>query len=475
MKNLLFLFAALMFLATSCKNSKPDVVITNVYEGEEGRSVLYDTKEKKENLLLSDNFSQFNILYRTSDNYWIIVEKTPLFVGEGRVETEYILLYLPEGREVNVETYDPSLSYYGIRIEQKDGVDCLVTTKKDGNEDIFIPLEDLLKGKSESTSAEPREVTEKNPEDETAAGKSGEKDLIAIKVGTNENEIGQGMGEKQLDGGRFIYAVPSFAAFNNLLYIVDAINFRILVFDYSGAFIRKVSYPQTASDGSIISMRDIAVDNDYIYLVSNYENSVYVIDLKTDDVATILKDSGTGNGKFGSVDRIAVDKVGNLLIADTWDNTLYTYTRDNFNFTLKKTDKFTGSGQLSANLNGIIYSATVEGSSFTLKGSDGSVVATVTDTIPVARAEVIATDNAGNIYTLVNENDPMSQLGYTLVLTVVAPGGSLLKRMPVWSWPGGSMTRHIVVDNDGSVFEGYFTGSEMEDSPPTDFIVRKRI
>jgi hypothetical protein len=389
------------------------------------------------------------------------------------VEGEYILLYLPETREVNVEVYDPALSNYGIRIEEKNGVECLVATQKSGNDDIYIPLGDLLKGGSVNKPEELPAVTQQEPADERKAMYSGLNPLLVLKVGTNENEIGQGMADKQLEGGRFIYAVPSFAVYHNNLYIVDAINFRVLIYDNSGVYIRKIGYPQTGADGKTISMRDISVDNDFIYLVSGYENSVYVVDAETEDIATIISETGNSNEKFGAVDLIAIDKSGDLLIADTGDNTLYTFKRDNFTFTLKKSEKYTGSGQLAANSTGNTYSVTFSGSSFTLTESTGRTAGIFTDSLNISGANVIATDLSGNIYVSIKEGDPMAQFDNAASIRVVSPEGTLQYKLPVVPWPGGPMTRYIVVDNEGSVFEAFFTGSELEDSPPTDFIIRK--
>ena len=145
-----------LLLANSCGN-KSKMVITSVYEGETGRDILYDTKETKGNLFISDNFYLFTIMDKTEDNTWIIVERAPAIVGEGRVETVLQLYNIPESRQIILEDIDPSYSVYGSRFEKKDGKDCLIIALGDGVNETTVLLSDLLE-KAKSAGPEKTEM-----------------------------------------------------------------------------------------------------------------------------------------------------------------------------------------------------------------------------------------------------------------------------------------------------------------------------
>jgi hypothetical protein len=438
--------------------------ITKVYEGDEGRSVFFDTKQKSENLLLKDNNSHFNILFKTDNNYWIIVEKTPLFVGEGRVETESILLYLPDTKEINIESYDPSLSNLGIRLEKKDGIECLVTSRKGENEDIFIPLTDLLKG-----PAPVKQVTadeKKEPVNEPVP-------VISLKFGKEDNQLGQGLTEKRLEGGKSIDAVPSFTVFNKQLYIVDAINFRVLVYNYSGEFIRKISYQQNNTKGDPVVIKDIAVDNDFVYLFSFYEAAIYVVDAKTEDVITIITGSETANKKFNSVYAIYLNKDESLIIPD---DSLYIYKRNNLDFNLLKTIRYKGSNQFVYDQDGDSITVEADGKNYSVYRSDGGLIGKYEFSHNTGGARIIGTDEKNNIYIRTEESQVAgAQNSDASYVKVITPGGEIKSDFPVDTWPGGAMTRYIVVDNDGLVFVASFdfTGAASPDDPPTGFIIKR--
>jgi hypothetical protein len=473
-----YILPFLLLLSYSCKN-KSEVVITRVYEGDNGRAIYFDTKEKVGNLLVFNSQFIYGIMDKTENNTWIIVDQAPFSAGPGRVETELQLWNITESRQI-----DPPYSLYGSSFEKKDGRDCLIMSTGDGTKEIIVPLADLLAGtlpeKSESAEAE-QEIqdetgkesgTESTPETELQA-------VVLLKLGTKENEIGQGMVDKQLDGGKFIYAVPSFAAFENRLYIVDAINFRVLVYDYSGNFVRKISYPEKSEDGSVNVVMDICVDKGVLYLAATYSNVVYVVDSETEDIIEIITGSDTEKGKFKYLDILALDHEKNLLISDYEYNILYVYNRDVDGMHLLRSFPYTEKDQFVFDTEGKNYSAASNGQEVTVSDSQGNVVGSFMYKFPSGNSHIIDIDDNNVIYIQTSESrTPGAQVDEGSYLKVMQQDGTILNDYPVPVWPGGPMTKYIVVDEQGNIFvaEYNFTGSadtESQDIPPTGLLISK--
>ncbi|MCX6302659.1 MAG: hypothetical protein NTW82_10790 [Bacteroidia bacterium] len=477
-RNLSFFLSLLLLLTSSCSN-KGKMIITSVYEGDNGKAVYFDTEEKKGNLFISDNLHLYTILDKTDGNTWIIVEQAPAVVGEGRVETELQLWNIPESRQI-----DPPYSLYGSSFEKKDGKDCLVISTGDGTKEIIVSLADLLSGtlpeKAESAEAEQEIQDETGKESGTeSTPETGLQTVVLLKLGTKENEIGQGMVDKQLEGGRFIYAVPSFAAFENRLYIVDAINFRVLVYDYSGNFVRKISYPEKSEDGSVNVVMDICVDKGVLYLAATYSNLVYVVDSETEDIIEIITGSDTEKGKFKYLDILALDHEKNLLISDYEYNILYVYKRDVDGMHLLRGFPYTEKDQLVFDTEGKNYSAASNGQEVTVSDSQGNVVGSFMYKFPSGNSHIIDIDDNNVIYIQTFESEsPGAQVDEGSYLKVMQQDGTILNDYPVPVWPGGPMTKYIVVDEQGNIFvaEYDFTGSadtESQDIPPTGLLIRK--
>jgi hypothetical protein len=477
-RNLSFFLSLLLLLTSSCSN-KGKVIITSVYEGDNGKAVYFDTEEKKGNLFISDNLHLYTILDKTDGNTWIIVEQAPAVVGEGRVETELQLWNITESRQIN-----PPYSLYGSSFEKKDGRDCLIISTGDGTKEIIVPLADLLAGtipeKAESAEAEQEIQDETGKESGTESTPETElQTVVLLKLGTKENEIGQGMVDKQLEGGRFIYAVPSFAAFENRLYIVDAINFRVLVYDYSGNFVRIISYPEKSEDGSMNVVMDICVDKGVLYLAANYSNVVYVVDSETEDIIEIITGSDTEKGKFKYLDILALDHEKNLLISDYEYNILYVYKRDVDGMHLLRSFPYTEKDQFVFDTEGKNYSAASNGQEVTVSDSQGNVIGSFMYKFPSGNSHIIDIDDNNVIYIQTSESEsPGAQVDEGSYLKVMQQDGTILNDYPVPVWPGGPMTKYIVVDEQGNIFvaEYDFTGSadtESQDIPPTGLLIRK--
>lgn len=466
-KSILIMISLILALS-SCRSGSSDnmAAVTKVYEGEDGRALFFDTEKKNGNLLLRDENSHFIILYKTDDNTWIVAEKTPYNAGEGRIETEHILLYVPESREIKIENLNPSLSGYGMQLGKKDGTDCLITTYN--SEDTYIPLAGLLQGQ---VSALLGEMPEKKDEVRTEASPIMPGSTFEIALGDGEEQFGRGLSEKVEKSIPFNCPVPSFASFEGHLYVIDAMSFRVMVYDYYGKFVRKIEYPHTGSDGKPLEMTDIAVDKEYIYLVSLNENAVYVVDAETEDVATILK--GIDPDNFGTVSRIEIDKIGDLMVLDTKTNTIYGFKREGFTFRLISTFSYKHPGQLVTARDGTIYSVTTSDSSFTVTNNRGSFSNIFKCKFPVVSAEIFATDNDGNVYIRVEEADPMVQYFGPIMVSIISPEGKLSDYIPIAAFPSVKMVRNIVTDNKGYVFEAYFDADFDSEYPPSKFIIKR--
>jgi len=473
MKRGLYYFALVLLLLTLSCNNKGKVTITNVYEDENGRAVYYDTDSVKGNLFISDNFYFYTILDKTDDNSWIIVEQAPVFPEEGRVETELQLYNIPEAKQVFLEDIDPSWSLYGSYFVKEAGIDCLAIAIGVGVEEVSVPLDELLE-KAKATKHEyiepaPAEKTEPEVVSEIETG-----EVVLLELGTEEGQIGQGMADKQLEGGKSIYAVPSFAAYKNQLFIIDAINFRILIYDYSGNFIRSISYPEKSENGSVNVVRDICVDEGVLYLAAVYSNVVYVEDSETEDIIEIITGSDTEKGKFGYVDMIALDHEKNLIISDYEYNIYHVYKKDMNGIHLIKSQSYNNSDQYVFDTEGKYYSVISESQEATLSDSQGNVICSFSYKSPSGTSSIIDIDDNNIIYVLTNEEEaPGAQYSTASFIKVIQQDGTILDDILVPWWPGGPMTKYIVVDGDGNIFVGtyYFIGSE--DDPPTGFTINK--
>jgi hypothetical protein len=477
MRRSLYYCVSLLLLFTLSCSDQGKIIITKVYEGENGRAVFYDTDKEKGNLFISHNLYLYTILDKTEDNTWIIVEQEPVIAEEGRVETELQLYNIPEAKQIFLEDIDPSWSLYGSYFVKKAGIDYLAIAIGVGVEEVSVPLDELLEkaksAKHEYIEPAPAEEAEQETGPEVVSEiETGE--VVMLELGTEEGQIGQDMADKQLEGGKSIYAVPSFAAYKNQLFIIDAINFRILVYDYSGNFIRSISYPEKSEDGSVNVVRDICIDEGVLYLSAVYSNVVYVEDSETEDIIEIITGSDTEKGKFGYVDIITLDNEKNLIIPDYEYNIYYVYKKDVDGIHLLKSSPYNTTDQYIFDTEGKYYSVVTEGQEATLSDSQGNVIGSYMYKSPSGYSHIIDIDNNNVIYVLTNEEEePGAQYSTASFIKVIQQDGTILDDIPVPGWPGGPMTRYIVVDEEGNVFVGTFDFEGSEEEPPTGFIISK--
>jgi hypothetical protein len=210
-RNLYYCVSLLLLFTLSCSD-QGKIIITKVYEGENGRAVFYDTDKEKGNLFISHNLYLYTILDKTEDNTWIIVEQEPVIAEEGRVETELQLYNIPEAKQIFLEDIDPSWSLYGSYFVKKAGIDYLAIAIGVGVEEVSVPLDELLEkaksAKHEYIEPAPAEEAEQETGPEVVSEiETGE--VVMLELGTEEGQIGQDMADKQLEGGKSIYSEVS--------------------------------------------------------------------------------------------------------------------------------------------------------------------------------------------------------------------------------------------------------------------------
>ena len=75
---------------------------------------------------------------------------------------------------------------------------------------------------------------------------------------------------------------------------------------------------------------------------------------------------------------------------------------------------------------------------------------------------------------LTNEEEaPEAQYSTASFIKVIQQDGTMMDDIPVPWWPGGPMTKYVVVDGSGNVFVGTFDFEGSEDEPPTSFTINK--
>ncbi|MBE0674259.1 MAG: hypothetical protein IH591_06325, partial [Bacteroidales bacterium] len=218
----------------------------------------------------------------------------------------------------------------------------------------------------------------------------------------------------------------------------------------------------------------IATDGEFVYLLSVYENCIYVVDVETEEELAVIGGSKSAEYKFGALASVQTDHNGNLLVFDSNDNSLYRFTRDGALFTLSATESYSTPGQLCPSKDGNIYTTDPVMNSVRIDHMNGTPLAVINCSNAVSAAEVIGTDTVGNIYLRVTESDEMAQYGGIVTARVVSPEGVQQFALQLMQWTNGPMERNLVVDGGGSIFEAFFDGSpDDETNPPTRFFIRR--
>jgi len=114
------------------------------------------------------------------------------------------------------------------------------------------------------------------------------------------------------------------AAKNGFIYVVDALNFRVQVFDGSGKFIRVFGSPGRGG-GNFSKPKGIAVDG---------QRRIFVADAMFDNVQIFNSEGrflyyfggpGQGQGEFWMPTGIMVDSDDTIWVADTYNNRIQVF------------------------------------------------------------------------------------------------------------------------------------------------------
>ena len=474
------LFMVMSLSALSCKSGKPneqEISITRVYESNDSHSVLFDTETSRRNLLVTDTASLFIILEQTPENEWVIIEKSPARHGTGRVETTHQLFYIPERVNINIETMHQALSSYGIWFEEDNGNNYLVASLKGSTENVHLPLSSLLEGElpenfeqEAQISAGPDSPFDPAAEPQFGAPKT-ENDTVVLELLLDTEE-------QRPEEALSTQSIISYTARNNKIYIVKPDQFRVLVYDYQGNFLRAINYTGSLPDREDkIIVRDIAADGEFIYLLSTGDNAVYVVDAETEDVAAIIEEGSPRSGRFTSLAGITVDHHGYLRIHGSPQNgrgEIYTYRREGHSFIWITTQKYTHPGQMVPSPSGVIYEASVIDDTYKITCDDGNFMFRNKTPMGIISASVIATDSEDNIYVYCEEVG--GQIAGPFTLKVVTRAGREKYSLDTWFWDGGGpITERVVVTNNGEVFDAYYDGDAFRDLEEEELVVTKLI
>jgi hypothetical protein len=100
-------------------------VVKNIYVEEGNNSkIIIDTPEKKKIVIVNDTAWIFQIAETTTNNFWATVIRMPVKAGNGRTETEYIIIDTRLGEVLNTEigkTLGKSL-YSPLLLREEEGV-----------------------------------------------------------------------------------------------------------------------------------------------------------------------------------------------------------------------------------------------------------------------------------------------------------------------------------------------------------------
>jgi len=396
--------------------------VTDVYISEKGHAILYDINDKKGLILIEDKNHLFTILETTTDNSWVIAEKAPSEVGAGRVETEYILFYTPEARQIDIETLNPSVTGQGMHFGRAFDKPQLIAYLKGSLIPVPLSFENLL---NENLPEIPEPAEKENPLTNTG----NEAVILELMLGKEEHQLGQGVVYKQLrqQGGIYgINAMPSFAACDSQLFIIDAINFRVLIYDMAGKRSGKIGYPEE-KEGIPVVMEDIAIDGEFIYLFSS--QGLYV---------------GDRNGE------------GRAVYVGKEDHELYSRGKTS----LPEENRYPVSAYGDHNYLNV-------GRYFVVKKDDNTILGIFDSGHSDCMAGFLAVDLTGNIYVTVDEVEhPGAQFPGKKTVRVICPEErKQLYSLEVRSWPGGPVKRSLIVTDSGKIFDAFYdseTGFEEE-------------
>ncbi|MCK5852703.1 hypothetical protein KAH27_06690 [bacterium] len=76
--------------------------VLKIYTNIDENGVFFDTENNSGIMLIKDKESVFQIIESSADKNWLILIRMPADAGSGRVETEYLLFYLPLKKKIDL-------------------------------------------------------------------------------------------------------------------------------------------------------------------------------------------------------------------------------------------------------------------------------------------------------------------------------------------------------------------------------------
>ncbi len=483
------MLVAILLLAISCRTADEtgsEMVIEKVYESSDLHTILYDTDNDKGLTLVSDTGAIFIVLDQTPCNEWLIAERSPATAGPGRIETEHLLFHIPGRRHIDIESLNPLLSSYGITFLDIDGKMHLLTPLTGSPETVSIPLLPLL-GDSipdipvveEHQAITPTGSFDPDAEPQVGATSTDNRAVVLeLMLQTDDARVGEALVPRITDDGVEVNSVISYTARDGKIYIVESIQYRVLVYDYNGNFIKAVNYPpELPGREGVINIRGIATDGEYLYLLSPGDNSVYVIDAETEDIADIIEEGGRQSGRFINLADVTVDHGGVIRIHDRCNDgsgEIYTFRREGVSHSYIMTEQYSHYGQMVPGRTGSNYQATVEGDSYVVVRDEYELLIRNLTPMGLLSAEVRGTDTDGNVYVLCEERG--GQIAGPFNLKVVSPQSRELYSLETSFWDGGgAITERVVITPTGEVFDACFDGDAFRDLEEEPLLVTKLI
>ncbi len=442
--------------------------ITGVYVTDEGSVIRYNTADEEGLILIEDHNHLFTILEKTPCHKWLIAEKAPFSPGEGRIETEYVLFYVPGAKMIDIELLNPALSSRGMHFAAAFGEPHLISYLKGSFIPVPLSFGNILEGRLP-------EIPEPNVYSSPLTSTGNESVILELKLGSGKGEIGQGNVIKQTEGVRTIYAVPSFAVYDNHLFIIDAINFRVLVYDMSASLVRTINYPREKAGGGTVIMEDMAVDSEFIYLFSS--SGLFITDrTKEGEVMHVAESADLPLNKSEMV-----ETGSRLHFFDKENQSTYIYDREKVSLVKADAEVHRRVRDHYAEMHSFTASAYGDhrqlspGRHFIVKRGDGTIAGIFDSGHSACQASFLAADNSNHLYIATDEVEhPGGQFPGERRIRVISPEGEQIYSLQVRSWPGGPMNRNLIITKSGKIFEAFYDAETgFEEEPPSKLTVKR--
>ena len=149
--------------------------------------------------------------------------------------------------------------------------------------------------------------------------------------GTYLNTIGE-TGVTGSNNSHFNYP-RGIAIYANTLYVADAYNQRVQIFDVSdpsapGYVATMGNTGDTGTDSDHFNQPEgVVVDASFIYVADSNNNRIQIFDRATYSYMATIGSSGSGTGQFNHPSDVSVDKAGNIYVADNYNDRVQEFNK----------------------------------------------------------------------------------------------------------------------------------------------------